>query len=53
MKVDKEKCIGCKTCHPYCTVGAITLIEWEGKKKSEVNQSDQIPKSFGCTKIAV
>ncbi len=40
MKVDKEKCIGCRTCHPYCSVGAISLIEWEGKKKSEVNQSN-------------
>jgi Pyruvate/2-oxoacid:ferredoxin oxidoreductase delta subunit len=39
MKVDKEKCIGCMTCHPYCTVGAIFLVEWEGKKKSEVNQA--------------
>jgi Pyruvate/2-oxoacid:ferredoxin oxidoreductase delta subunit len=39
MKVDKEKCIGCMTCHPYCTVGAIFLAVWEGKKKSDVNQS--------------
>ena len=39
MKVDKEKCVGCMTCHPYCTVGAIYLVEWEGKKKSEVKQA--------------
>ena len=38
MLVDKVKCIGCKTCNPYCTVGAISIVEWEGKKKSEVNQ---------------
>ena len=38
MLVDKEKCIGCKTCNPYCTVGAISIVKWEGKKKSEVNQ---------------
>ncbi len=40
MKVIKEKCIGCKACHPYCTVGAISLVEWQGKNKSDVNQSD-------------
>jgi len=39
MRVNKEKCIGCMACHPYCTVGAISLVEWEGKKKSETNQS--------------
>ena len=38
MKVNKERCIGCKACHPYCSVGAISLVEWEGKKKSEASQ---------------
>ena len=58
MRVNKEKCIGCKTCHPYCTVGAISLIEWEGKKKSETNQSDCVEcgaclRSGVCPKDAI
>ena len=40
MLIDKDKCIGCKTCNPYCTVGAISIVKWEGKKKSEINQMD-------------
>lgn len=38
MLVNKDKCIGCRACNPYCTVGAISIVEWEGTKKSEVNQ---------------
>lgn len=38
MKIDKEKCIGCELCHPYCPVGAITTVEWEGEPVSEINQ---------------
>ena len=38
MKIDKEKCIGCDLCHPYCPVGAITTVEWEGGPVSEINQ---------------
>ena len=40
MNIDKEKCIACKACYPYCPQGAISLVPWEnGKKKSEVSQS--------------
>lgn len=39
MKIDLEKCIGCKACHPYCTVGAIRAREGEGKPKSEVDHA--------------
>ena len=58
MKVNKEKCIGCKTCHPYCSVGAIALVEWEGKQKSEANQSDCVEcgaclRSRVCPKDAI
>jgi len=40
MKISKEKCIACKACHPYCSVGAISFVLWEEKKKSEVAQAD-------------
>jgi NAD-dependent dihydropyrimidine dehydrogenase PreA subunit len=40
MKISKEKCIACKACHPYCSVGAISFVPWEAKKKSEVAQAD-------------
>ena len=38
MKIDKEKCIGCEECHPYCPVEAIATVEWEGKAVSEIDQ---------------
>jgi Pyruvate/2-oxoacid:ferredoxin oxidoreductase delta subunit len=38
MQIDKEKCIGCEECHPYCPVGAITSVECEGGSVSEIDQ---------------
>jgi Pyruvate/2-oxoacid:ferredoxin oxidoreductase delta subunit len=40
MIIDKGKCIGCEACHPYCTVGAISTVEWEGESVSEINQDE-------------
>lgn len=40
MKIDKEKCTGCEACQPYCPVGAIKSIEWEGKWVSEIDQDE-------------
>lgn len=40
MIIDKQKCTACKACHAYCTVGAISFVQWEKGKKSEVNQDD-------------
>jgi Pyruvate/2-oxoacid:ferredoxin oxidoreductase delta subunit len=40
MKIDKEKCVGCEACHPYCPVGAITTVEWERTLVSEVSQDE-------------
>ncbi len=37
MLIDKEKCIGCEECHPYCPVGAIRPVEEEGSV-SEIDQ---------------
>jgi NAD-dependent dihydropyrimidine dehydrogenase PreA subunit len=45
MEIDKNKCIGCRACYPYCPMGAISLVTWENGKKSEVQQSD-------CTECA-
>ncbi len=58
MRVNKEACIGCKKCHPYCTMGAISLVEWEGKKKSEVSQVECVEcgaclRSEVCPKDAI
>jgi len=36
MLIDKEKCIGCEECIPYCPVGAIRLAE--GGSVSEIDQ---------------
>lgn len=40
-EVDKEKCIGCSTCVPYCPEAAITVISGQGaenkKGKAEID----------------
>ncbi|MDF1593830.1 MAG: 4Fe-4S binding protein [Desulfobacterales bacterium] len=40
MLIDKETCIGCEDCHPYCTVGAISSVEWESGNVSEIDQAE-------------
>ncbi len=40
MKINQEKCIGCKSCHPVCTQGAIYALKSDGKIKSEINQEE-------------
>jgi NAD-dependent dihydropyrimidine dehydrogenase PreA subunit len=40
VKINKEKCIGCEVCHPYCTVGAIITIEWCSKSVSEIIEDE-------------
>ena len=40
MRIDKEKCTGCELCHPYCPVGAIATVEWEGNSVSEIDQGE-------------
>jgi len=40
MKINKQLCIGCEACHPYCPVGAIYTVEIDGKCVSEVNKEE-------------
>jgi Pyruvate/2-oxoacid:ferredoxin oxidoreductase delta subunit len=40
MLIDKETCIGCEDCHPYCPVGAIHTIEAESGPVSEIDQAE-------------
>ena len=40
MLIDKEKCIGCEECHPYCPVGAISSVETESGAVSEIDQDE-------------
>jgi Pyruvate/2-oxoacid:ferredoxin oxidoreductase delta subunit len=40
MKIEVERCIGCEACHPYCTMGAISIVEDEKKIKSFIAQDD-------------
>lgn len=40
MIIDKEACIGCESCQPYCPVSAIRTIDWEDGQIAEVNQDD-------------
>jgi len=46
MLIDKEKCIGCEDCHPYCPVGAISSVEWEERSVSEIDQVECV--ECGC-----
>lgn len=46
MLIDKEKCIGCEECHPYCPVEAIATVDWEGKPVSEIDQDQCV--ECGC-----
>ena len=39
MKIDKETCIGCELCHPYCPVGAIATVEWNGGSVCQIDQA--------------
>jgi NAD-dependent dihydropyrimidine dehydrogenase PreA subunit len=46
MNILKERCIACEICHPYCPVGAIRTIEWEGSSISQIDQD-------GCVECGV
>ena len=40
MLIDKETCIGCEDCHPYCPVAAISTVEGETGNVSEIDQAE-------------
>jgi NAD-dependent dihydropyrimidine dehydrogenase PreA subunit len=52
MQIDKDKCVGCLLCHPYCTVGAISTVAWNGKTKSEVDR-DQCVECGACIRSEI
>lgn len=51
MLIDKEKCIGCEECQPYCPVGAISSVETESGTVSEIDQ-DKCVECGACYKRA-
>ena len=40
MKIDKEKCIGCEACYPYCPVGAIKTGDHAGQPVAVIDQDE-------------
>ncbi|WP_456327454.1 FAD-dependent oxidoreductase [Archaeoglobus sp.] len=38
-EVDKEKCSGCGICVPLCPYGAITMVNYNGKPRAEINSA--------------
>jgi NAD-dependent dihydropyrimidine dehydrogenase PreA subunit len=52
MKIDKDACIGCEACHPFCPMGAIATVEWQGAQISEVNQ-DECVECGVCLRVQV
>lgn len=40
MKIDKEKCISCEICYPYCPVGAIRTVDYNGGPVAEIDQDE-------------
>ncbi len=58
MKINQEKCIGCRSCHPVCPQGAIYALKVDGKIKSEINQDECVEcgaclRSEVCPKNAI
>ena len=52
MKIDKELCIGCEACHPYCPVQAIVPVQMENEPVSEIIQ-DKCVECGVCLRAAV
>ncbi len=52
MKIDKEKCIGCEACLPYCPVRAIKMIGEENGPVAQVGQDECVECSV-CLKSCV
>ena len=48
MIIDEDKCVGCGTCVPYCTVNAISLID--GKARID---PDECVECYTCYRLWV
>ncbi len=52
MKIEKEKCIGCEACRPYCPVRAIEMVEGGNGPVAEIDQDECVECSV-CLKSGV
>jgi len=50
--ISEDKCIGCGQCVHYCTAGAISLFEVDGKLKARVNE-DLCVECYACLRANV
>jgi Pyruvate/2-oxoacid:ferredoxin oxidoreductase delta subunit len=40
MKIDRDKCIGCESCIPYCPMAAIRMVDTDGEPFAEIDQDE-------------
>ncbi|HPN96664.1 MAG TPA: 4Fe-4S binding protein [Candidatus Moranbacteria bacterium] len=51
-EVDKEKCIGCATCVPFCPEAAIEMKRGQGQKKAKADIDYEYCKGCGvCAEV--
>lgn len=51
-EVDKEKCIGCSTCVPFCPEAAIEMKKWKEGQKDKADIDYEYCKGCGvCAEV--